>query len=92
MKRLSPLLLCLALGGQAWADDLMDNADLAAGNDLGEPLVLRLLPSAAGQLAVIEQQGNGNRAALDQNGVALLGQIVQAGARRRRTSCSKAAT
>ncbi|MDW9404342.1 curlin, partial [Pseudomonas soli] len=35
MNALFPLLLCLALGGQAWADDLMDNADLAAGSDLG---------------------------------------------------------
>lgn len=92
MPRLPTLLLCLALIGQAHADDLMDNADLAAGNDLGEPLLVRLLPVGSGQAAVIEQQGNGNRAALDQNGQALLGRIVQAGARRKPTSCRKAAT
>ena len=79
MNRLYPLLLCLALAGQAQADDLMDNADLAAGNDLGDPVIIRLLPAGAGQVAVIEQQGAGNRAALDQNGQALLGRIVQAG-------------
>ncbi len=44
MKRLHPLLLSLALAGQAQADDLMDNADLAPGNDLGEPVIIRLLP------------------------------------------------
>ena len=80
MKRLYSLLLCLALAGQAcWAEDLMDNADLAPGNDLGEPVIIRLLPAGAGQAAVIEQQGSGNRAALDQNGQALLGRIVQSG-------------
>ena len=60
-------------------DDLMDNADLAPGNDLGEPVIIRLLPAGAGQAAVIEQQGSGNRAAIDQNGQALLGRIVQSG-------------
>ena len=80
MKRLYLLLLGLALVGQAcWAEDLLDNADLAPGNDLGEPVIIRLLPAGAGQAAVIEQQGTGNRAALDQNGQALLGRIVQAG-------------
>ena len=42
MKRLYSLLLCLALAGQAcWAEDLLDNADLAPGNDLGEPVIIR---------------------------------------------------
>ena len=45
MKRLYPLLLSLALVGQAsWADDLMDNADLAPGNDLGDPVIIRPVP------------------------------------------------
>ena len=79
MRRLYSLLLGLAVVGQAcWAEDLLDNADLAPGNDLGEPVIIRLLPASAGQAAVIEQQGAGNRAALDQNGQALLGLVTNA--------------
>lgn len=70
----------------------MDNADLAPGNDLGEPVIIRLLPAGAGQAAVIGQQGSGNRAAIDQNGQALLGRIVEPVVHRKRTSCRKAVT
>ena len=42
MNALYPLLLSLALTGQALADDLMDNADLAVGSDLGDVLVALL--------------------------------------------------
>ena len=45
MNGLTPLLLCLALLGQAQADDLMDNADLGPGVDLGESLLPQQVPS-----------------------------------------------